>query len=334
MIYLLMFGLYLTASLSAVIIKTNNLQPLLQIFNELDENSLVLFDVDETLIIAQDAILQPRAQPLLERCVKKILENPKFVNTVNYEQTYLLSQILSKMKFNLIEPQSVDLIYELQDRGIRTIALTAMRTGSFGIIPNMEDWRIQQLKELGITFTSAFSNYPYFALPPIDGYCPVFKQGVLCADRYSKGKTLLAFLEQVKWKPYRIVFIDNKWSFLKSVEKALKNTGIEFIGFYYKGADSYPQNLDRKVVDFQFQRLLEQGEWLSDKEVQVLLEALKPKETPAVDDETKAEETTDEAGTETETTADEPEPVLTTAESATTDAALEPMADAIPTTSS
>lgn len=267
MILWLFASCVLAVQLFATITETANLQPLEKLIPQLDEHSLVLFDVDETLIIPEDVILRPCAKEQAEKLTKDILENTKFVRKGKYKDGYLLSKVFSKMKFIIIDPTVLSLIQQLQQKGVKTIAFTAMQTGPFGVIPNMENWRIQQLHALGIDFSSAFPNHPYTALKTtIKGPNPLFKQGVLATDNVPKGTVLKTFLDIIRWKPTKVVFIDNSLANLKTVETALGELKIDFIGFHYTAANTYPCQVDLKLAEIQFRHLAEFGEWLRDSE--------------------------------------------------------------------
>lgn len=267
-IYLFFLVLSLTASLIAAITSTQGLEPFEKALLSADRETLVIFDVDETLIIPQDMILRPCNQDFLQHCFNTLIYNPAI--SEKYSGDYLISKTLSKIKYVLVDAKMPALIRGLQQKGIKVIALTAMQTGPFGVIPCMEDWRIQQLKELMIDFQFAFPSHFYLKFPTLRG-APVFKQGILCSSQTSKGEALLAFLDAIKWLPKKILFIDDKLNFLLSVESAAEKRQIDFQGFHYLAAKSYPGKLNEELAKFQFRYLAEQGEWLSDEEAQKAL---------------------------------------------------------------
>ena len=72
--------------------------------------------------------------------------------TANYQMNLLDSTSIYTTKYRLVDPEIINIFTYLKDHRIPTIALTAMGTGSFGIIDNLEDWRIKTLKVMGIDF--------------------------------------------------------------------------------------------------------------------------------------------------------------------------------------
>ncbi len=60
--------------------------------------------------------------------------------------------------------------------------------------------------------------------------------------------------------------MDDSVDQLKSVESVANVLCIEFIGFHYTAAETNPCKLDQKLGEFQFQNLVENGQWLNDAE--------------------------------------------------------------------
>lgn len=87
-----------------------------------------------------------------------------------------------------------------------------MDAGQFGLIPNMEDWRLEQLTSLGINFSWVFPDVDSFVIEGFNGKrsVPVFKRGILASSKYSKGQVLLAFLKRMQCRPSEIVFVDDR----------------------------------------------------------------------------------------------------------------------------
>lgn len=255
-------------SLFAEIHRVDNLDDIKQNLPQLDQNSLVLIDVDCTLIIFDDAILHPSGQKAARKFITEILENPSIVPQGKYPDGYLNSKIISKATSSLLDDKFLSFVKDLQNNSIPTIAFTAAPTGELGVIRDMCDWRVNELKKFGFDFTSAFPNKPYLELSKKDNmkYVPVFKSGVLFTAWHSKGDVLKEFLHTIDWRPTKIILIDDRMKYLESVESTLNQMGIDFIGFHYTAAEKLPTKLDEALGEFQFKYLAENGEWLSDKE--------------------------------------------------------------------
>ncbi|KAF3361638.1 hypothetical protein PHSC3_001761 [Chlamydiales bacterium STE3] len=262
-------------SLSALILEAPNLDLLEKELEKVDQQSFVLFDVDETLIVPKDLILNPYVRETWNNYARETIENPSIIPLGKDGDEYFFGQVLSKIEYEVVDPKVVEIIHSLQKRQIKTIAFTKMRTGSLGIIPSMEDWRIEHLKKHSFDFSSSFPQIQEVRIDVLEsgGRSSHFKHGLLCANRQEKGPVLMAFLAKIKWKPAKVLFIDNQLDYLKSVETALEGTGIEFIGFHYTEVERRPRSINENLARFQLIHLAKTGEWLRDCEALQLMES-------------------------------------------------------------
>lgn len=228
-------------------------------FENLHEDSLVIFDVDEVLITSEDRLLSPAAwnyAPLIE--LVKANQEP-------------LSIALASTSYHLVDPSAPALIDQLIEKKIPTIALTKSRIGKFGVIPSFEDWRFDQLARLNIHFDFHANERLAFLnlvsdLPP-----PIFAKGILfCGDfnpKNAKGVLLNAFLERINWRPKYVIFIDDQLVNLEGVSDELARQGVDFTGYFFQ-AHPYSLLLDEEVAELQLKTLYEKKKWLSDKEAE------------------------------------------------------------------
>jgi Protein of unknown function (DUF2608) len=270
--HLILYTFLCAAQAFGVIYETSDLEGLKKEIQTLDAADLVIFDVDNTLLIHNDAILRPRGKLLNDRLLQTVLNNERI--SKKYPEGYLLSQVFSKLNSSLLDPEIVSIIKSLQHRNIKTIAFTAVGTGQLGIIPDMMDWRIKTLKSLDIYFQTAFPHIPSLLFADFKEKLslPGFKEGILFSALYPKGDVLKVFIQLLNWKPRKILFMDDKMHFLKSVEQAAQELGIDFVGLYYTASYNAPGYLDEKLAEFQFHYLAEQGRWLNDAEARKMLE--------------------------------------------------------------
>jgi hypothetical protein len=244
--------------------------------NNADTSTLVIFDVDDVLITSDDHIFRPSASGFRPSCWKG--KNAQ-------ELDHLVSIIQSEIDFILIEQDLPSLIDSLQKREVKTIALTACRTGKFGVIESVEDWRINQLLDHSIDFSVSWKDildtrFPH--LVALNQNPPIFKKGILLiGDFYfengtsTKGQLLGAFFDKIKWHPKKVLFFDDKMKNLTSVQDELAKRGIEYQGFFYRGAESVPGDFDKELAEFQVEYLTKNKTWLKDKEARELFEQKK-----------------------------------------------------------
>src|ERR1700722_7441658 len=239
-----------------------------------DEKTLIVFDVDEVLITTEDHFIHPYADkvffPLIQQIMTKAVSKEE---KREVEEKLSLSMLLPKRI--LIEESAPSLIKNLQQKGIKVIALTSCPTGAFGVVPKVEHWRIEHLRSLSINFASSFpkiERYPFNDLATNGKPAPLFEQGILFSKGYKKGDVLSAFFKQSNFYPTKVIFIDDLNENLDSVKAALQSLNIEFKGYQYIGAKRFYKAIDEEVINYQFKHLMQTKEWLSDKEVEQLLE--------------------------------------------------------------
>jgi hypothetical protein len=230
------------------------------ILDSLGPDDLVVFDVDDVLIMQEDAILQKEHSDTLHALLYKHL-----VALDEKTQEKIISLLYMDAKRCLIEPNVLHLITSLHERQIKTIALTATRIGSFSDVGSIQDWRIHDLQTLGIQFDQSFNQFPFFVLDEIhsDAPSPVFKSGILFSALYAKGKVLEAFLKKVSFTPKTVVFFDDRIENVYSVFHEMKNMGIDHVySFHYTHKNI--ETLDPYIANMQITYLIQHGQWLSD----------------------------------------------------------------------
>ncbi len=146
--------------------------------------------------------------------------------------------------------------------------------------------RIDQLESLGVSFSYSFPHIPCCRLkkfPPNPmtvglkrGKYPLFKRGILFTNKNPKGMVLDAFLKHLAWIPERIIFIDDRFSFLEDVQKLCVSKNIPFSGFLYCGMDSRLQKADEETARLQLEHFEKHLIWLSDEKAKRILRYTKP----------------------------------------------------------
>lgn len=267
-LYSILF-LILPINCFALIIETNDLQRIEQTIYQLDENSLVIFDVDATLIVANDSILSPKGWEYFKEFQSKYitpLSRAAVLNSISHLQA----------RVSLVDRKILQIIDFLKLKTIKSIALTAIPTGKFGIIPNAEKWRVKQLNDLNIDFSWSFPSTQaiYFTQFTGKDAFPVFEQGILASAQHPKGEVLIKFLQYMQWKPSKVIFVDDQMDPIQSIESELSKQNIPVISFHYTGALEKSKKLDRDLADFQLNHLIENEQWLSDDEAKAKFETL------------------------------------------------------------
>lgn len=253
------------SQVSAIIVEA----PTLDVFKAAaalsDKDTLVMFDVDDTLYYTEDLILRQCNRPIAEKIMAKTIKNPEIVPAHKYPKDYLKSQVLVNVDIALVNENVVALIQELKQRQIKTIAFTKFQYGQIGIIPSIAHWRLKQFEKFGIDFGHPFEEFKTQEIVG-GGIDALYINGILFANTFDKGPVLIEFLKQLSWKPKKIIFLDDHMGYLLTVEESMKNSDIEFIGYHYTEMADRPSECDEVMAEAQYMHLALFGVWLSDKE--------------------------------------------------------------------
>lgn len=237
------------------IITTNDFGLIEKEAGKLDENSLILFDVDATLIVPNDAILKPKGKDLFKRLIASHIDRDLF------------REIRMKAPHALVDDRSISLVQKLQQDKIPVIAFTAAPSKVRGVEqPGV--WRVDELQKYGFDFSPAFPNSNFLEMPKNTNqqHFPLFKSGVLYSSFHPKGDILIVFLQQLGLDPKKVIFIDDELEHVQSVIAALDEQGIPCIGIHYTAANEDSSELNLEQACFQINYFIENDVWLGDKE--------------------------------------------------------------------
>ena len=198
----------------------------------LDTTTWIMIDVDYTLTEPTDPIWQHVELRSRAGAYRDFLRSL----TIEEQQALPIAIVTSCLN-RLVDPLMPNLIEVWQQEAV-VFAFTDSDTGSFGVIPNLVEWRESTLAELGIDFSSTqLSPSPLFfsMLPPFRGSYPLYRNGILYSNGLDKGIVLDFFIEQLGISPQRILFIDDSLQNLESVAEAAASKYIDFVGFKVRG---------------------------------------------------------------------------------------------------
>jgi hypothetical protein len=270
------------AKASQTIISADSFDILWQEIDCIDPfNTLVVFDIDHTLVRPSSLIFADH----WKECVQKIKALDKSGN--KDKQNLFISKILAKDPYVLVEEKISSLINKLQEKNIKTIALTGASSGAYGCIESMVQWRLTQLSKFGISFKFAFPQIKEILKLQVQNHSvldivaetpqdpAVFCEGIIFCGYYDKGESLEQFLATLQWIPKRIIFADDLDAFVKSVEAMCQRKNIDYLGIHYHGAEKGHPAADPILSEFQLKYLAEHEEWLNDNEAQAIMLAQK-----------------------------------------------------------
>ena len=239
---------------AAEIIKTHDFGRIEEESYKLEKDALLLFDVDATLIVPDDAILKPKGKDLFKELIG------------GYTDRDLFREIRMQAPHSLVDNRSIVLVQRLLEQQVPVIAFTAA-PAKIKETTQPGTWRVAELKRFGIDFRSSFPTCDYLELPQSSNQqqCPLYKHGVLYSSLHPKGDILVAFLHHMNFRPSKVIFVDDEIEHVHSVMTCLKREGIECIGIHYTAANELPCALNPEQASYQVEYFIQHDVWLSDE---------------------------------------------------------------------
>lgn len=261
--YIFFLGLFVAGSLRADIYQSSNLLPVEQAIEESDSDTLIIFDVNDTLITCDEPLFHDKNKKTFGQ-----VSDEYFKDLSKERIDELMTTILSSRKTSLVDQKVLDIVDLVKNKQLRMVVLTSCGTGKYGLIEKMEDWRIRQLEDLGLSFSdSHFEKEKWFDSMKGPHGVPLLKNGVIFTAQIDKSIVLDEFVKEEKVPLKKIIYVDDQVENLKDVEAYCRAKGIEFIGFEYTAVKDKPvQKIDEKLIEIQLNVLLNEGQWITSEE--------------------------------------------------------------------
>lgn len=234
------------------------------------KDTLVLFDLDYVLFVPRDRVLRYAGEENNYRSkhFKAIFKDfqgkeiPLGKDKVPMAE-YLISQILSSSKVELVSLDMPNFVNELDSKKMAIVGFTANSSGKYGIVQNEAELHLSRLNSLGYHFKDNGDL--------LKGEFPECISRVIFANKADKGKVLLGFLKQLNKNYKNIIFVDDRLKNLTSVQNIVKDHEINYLGVHYTELKDKNEVLNQDIADKQFQVLSQEYIWLSDDEAQARL---------------------------------------------------------------
>lgn len=236
------------------ICKCKTLTIIAQQLERLDESCLVIFDIDETLITPTNPLLHVRS-------FKESLWLYYYYVTAtrNFRFSRLFkgyNQALLNATYKLVDPNTPELLARLQRNNVKVIGITSFPTRTTGNYRKIEAWRIKQLQDLGINFSTSFSTKPMLFPELSTTHPPRFNAGILFANsQTTKSDLIKEFLYRISWKPKEIIFVDDEHANVRSVGNAMKKEKIDYLGVHYTAIKNKFRDLDSQAARKEIRRI-------------------------------------------------------------------------------
>lgn len=233
----------------------------------LDSSSLVLWDIDGSLIAGPDMLTRGMNVP---QDFKTQLEE-QFPACRDFEYWLrVYSKLWVKAERMLIEPTVVTTIKQLQANGCTVLGFTAMFTSNNEVVGSLPAWRYSMLKNLGIEFSANHANHVFDQLAEQRGTYPVLHNGLIVTNMQPKGQALGAFLDKYGAGYNEVVFFDDELRYLLQVQEECARRKLPCRLFHYKGMENFPGVWNTERALKQIAILINEDCWISDQEMDQL----------------------------------------------------------------
>lgn len=245
--------------LQAEIIETQETQ---QVLKYAEANSLVLFNITDTLYIPSATIARHQWRDYLTQRIMKVVTDQDVAQGLIKK---LKNDIVRKIPKRLVEKTTPSVIDTLQDSKISVLGITEKQivtsyADNFGLITS------GHLKSLGIDLEKTLAYFPVAKQKNLDNYA--FAYGIIFTNKKPIGQALLSFLQDNGYVPSKIIMIDNSRKSLEMVEAALAEVKISFTGLRYGHADAAKKEFDPIVGIIEFLAFIEGEKIISDEQAQ------------------------------------------------------------------
>ncbi len=246
--------------------KIYDFKEVIETIKKADETYLVLFDIDEVIVMDSD-------ESRLTHDYRKVLVND-IKKRLTIEQCKLsMSVVLKDRKARFVNDDILTIFSLLKEKNIPAMGLTKLPTGKFGIIEDMIEWRVQELTALKVNLQELSPLHDEIVIKDFNtGYGdPILKDGIIYTAEYDKGDVLEYVLHKTNFSPKAIIFIDDIKENLLSLHKTCSKLQINYQGFEFMGSAIIPEpDLDKKLEKIRFEVLEKELKWLTDEELKKL----------------------------------------------------------------
>lgn len=251
--YLLLFGVLLITLLHGEIREITKID---EIFEEVRPDSILLMDIDETLI-ESSIMLGGKAWRNYAVNLLKTVYSPQKTQRLRDKITYWIAK---RVPCIAVESDAHHFLERMKEKQIFAFGFTARGRKHWNTMPcsDGEDLALLHLKQAGFDF-EAFSANPLEAF--LNHYS--FSRGVFFANLEDKGKLALEIFAQVR--PVHVIFIDDNMDNVCSMERAFTKLNVPAICFYYRHVDLF-RCFDPIVAAIQLEKLYLENLLLSDSE--------------------------------------------------------------------
>lgn len=217
---------FLALSLSAEIVELQSLETALV---EIDQDTLVVLDIDNTVLMPTGIL---GSDQWYEYLVRKFEANKKLSSVEAQQKAEAVWNLVQPaIKMKTVEENTAQIIGLMQQKGAHVVALTTRSTEILEVTR-------EQLVEQEIDFSKSAPQADSSFL--VDGKAVLYKDGVLYQDRFTdRGNVVIEFMNNATIAPKKIIYIDDLFSGVIQVNDAFKTlpTAVITIEYRYGATD-------------------------------------------------------------------------------------------------
>lgn len=243
-------------------VNSSTMQDLLK---NLDQSSLVMINIDDTIITPKNIML--RYHSIYRNFMNDIVKGAeKNLNLRKAVAAYFLQR-----KIMLVEPNWPEFIEKLKNTGALVYGIHAINPGLYYITKDPEDFIYQEIQSLGINFTQTIGNQTILKVPLKMNQYGFFYKGILFASELTRNQALLSFLKFSNIMPTKIIIIDVNKHQLQSINNLISNVRTDYYPVNYIGIENLQMSTNPDIINLQQQTLINQNQWLEDDEAELIL---------------------------------------------------------------
>lgn len=204
------------------IVESNKIVDLL---DYVDEETLVLLDIDNTLIESMQHVGSVAwFSYMLDKLENTGLDTKEAINRIY--PVWLELQYAVQVR--TVEKDTASVVKQLHNQGIKTMGLTARGF-------DLGKRTVEQLNSVEIFIENNTIYHKKVELDTLSG----FVDGILFMNpEGDKGERLFQFLDKINFSLKKVVFVDDSPFFIDGVKSFFVEKKIPFIGIRYGGADA------------------------------------------------------------------------------------------------
>ncbi len=273
---ILKLGLMLAILLNcahAVVIPTYsiNSSTVNNLLEKISENSLVLINIDDTLITPKSVMFRDNSP--YRAFIQELSALKKYQPNIDE----LIASLILQRQVMLVEPAWPGFIEKLKSKGAVVFGL-AQVSPITAKIKNFEEWQYQQLASLGVKFTDKVKEEEIFKFDEKNKLSPIFYKGIIFTTYVSKEEMLRQFLAITHIVPKNIMVFEYRKSDINNINKFFRTIDLDCYGVQYLGFEALTGLPQDNIVKLQKDTLLKKSKWLEDDAAIKLLEPAHPEQ--------------------------------------------------------